>query len=185
MSNSPAIAAVSPSPEYVSPAFHKVTTLMSSLGTLWILALMFLIVADVLGRNFLDQPITGVAEIAGRSIVAIVFLQLPAAIATRRLTRSEFLISMIGRRFPWVRWLLEFAFTLIGLAVFVVLTWAAWPEFKDAWDFGEFFGVQGIFTIPTWPFRGLLILGSFMASVAALLLLKEQIMNTSSRSTES
>lgn len=182
MSNSTAVAVASPTSGSISPAFHKVTILMSSLGTLWILGLMFLIVADVLGRNFLDQPITGVAEIAGRSIVAIVFLQLPAAIANRHLTRSDFLILRIGRRFPWARWCLELAFTLISLAIFTVLTWAAWPEFKDAWAFGEFFGVQGIFTIPTWPFRGLLILGSFMAAVASVLLLKDQLMNPTFRS---
>lgn len=179
MSNLPAITAVRPSSPNVNAAFHTVTNLMSGLGTVWILALMLLIVADVLGRNFLDQPITGVAEIAGRSIVAIVFLQLPAAVASNRLTRSDFLIQMIGRRAPGVRRFMEITFTLIGAAIFAVLTWAAWPEFTSSWETREFFGVQGIFTIPTWPFRGLLMVGSATAVLASLLLIKIQVSDTS------
>lgn len=123
----------------------------------------------------MDQPITGVAEIAGRSIVAIVFLQLPAAIGSNRLTRSDFLIQRIGRQAPAVRLFLEVMFTLVGALILVVLTWAAWPELKSAWDTSEFFGVQGIFTIPTWPFRGLLMVGSAMAALASFLLVKVQL----------
>ena len=53
---------------------------MASIGTVWTFLLMLLIVADVIGRSFLSLPITGVAEVAGQSVVAIVFLQLGAAV---------------------------------------------------------------------------------------------------------
>jgi TRAP-type mannitol/chloroaromatic compound transport system permease small subunit len=172
MSNQSAITIDGSPPLQVDTAFQKAANMLASLGTVWILALMLLIVADVLGRNFLDQPITGVAEIAGRSVVAIVFLQLPAAVGATQLTRSDFLIQMIGRRAPNVRLFLEILFTLTGMAVFVALAWASWPEFQQSWETAEFFGVQGIFTIPTWPFRGLLILGSVMAALASLVVVK-------------
>ena len=74
----------------------SVAAAMSAVGTASIGALMLLIVADVIGRNFLDMPITGVAEIAARGVVAIVFLQVPAAILQKRLTRADFLVR---RRF--------------------------------------------------------------------------------------
>ena len=175
MSNQHALAADLSTPRQVDLTFQRATNMLSSLGTVWIMALMLLIVADVLGRNFFDQPITGVAEIAGRSVVAIVFLQLPSAIGANQLTRSDFLIQKIGRRAPTARLVLELFFTLTGMAVFMVLAWASWSEFQQSWVTAEFFGVQGIFTIPTWPFRGLLIVGSTMAAFASLVVLKTLI----------
>jgi hypothetical protein len=31
---------------------------------------------------------------------------------------------------------------------------------------GEFFGVQGLFTVPTWPFRALIMLGGAAGALA-------------------
>mgnify|MGYP002152415905 CR=1 FL=1 len=45
-----------------------IAAIMSSIGTIGIGALMGLVVADVVGRNFLDAPITGVSEIAARAV---------------------------------------------------------------------------------------------------------------------
>jgi TRAP-type C4-dicarboxylate transport system permease small subunit len=41
--------------------------LLASVGTVWIFLIMALVVADVIGRDFLDSPITGVAEFSSRS----------------------------------------------------------------------------------------------------------------------
>jgi hypothetical protein len=35
----------------------------------------------------------------------------------------------------------------------------------------EFFGVQGLFTVPTWPFRALIVLGGGAGALAYLALL--------------
>ncbi|MHA6326647.1 TRAP transporter small permease subunit [Roseivivax sp. CAU 1753] len=152
-----------------------VAAIMSSVGTLWIGALMALIVADVIGRNFLDAPITGVSEIAGRSVVAIVFLQVAAAILQKRLTRADFLIRRIERASPRSVSLIEAVFCLVGAVVFALILWASWPKFGSAWATSEFFGVQGVFTIPTWPFRGITVLGSAVASLAALYRMQDEI----------
>lgn len=159
------------------PAFHAApvgsvlgtaAAIMSSIGTAWIGGLMLLIVADVIGRNFLDAPITGVSEIAGRSVVAIVFLQVAAAILQGRLTRADFLIRRLGHVAPRVVPPLECAFALTGATVFALILWASWPSFVDSWTGSEYFGVQGVFTIPTWPFRLITVVGAAMASLAAL-----------------
>jgi hypothetical protein len=34
----------------------------------------------------------------------------------------------------------------------------------------EFFGVQGLFTVPTWPFRALIVLGGSAGALAYLVL---------------
>jgi len=151
--------------------FQRLANIFAAIGTLWIFFLMLLIVADVVGRNFLDRPITGVAEFAGRSVVAIVFLQLAAAIGSGRMTRSDFLISRVARRQPSLAKALEVLFALTGAFLFAALAVISWPELVAAWRGSEYFGVQGVYMIPLWPFRGLLVIGSALASVAYLVLL--------------
>lgn len=141
---------------------------MSAVGTASIGALMLLIVADVIGRNFLDLPITGVAEIAARAVVAIVFLQAAAAILQRRLTRADFLVRRIERVSPRGVSVIEAVFCVCGAVVFGLILWASMPKLLEAWTGAEFFGVQGVWTIPTWPFRGITVLGAAVAMLAAL-----------------
>ena len=45
--------------------------LLASVGTVWIFVIMCLVVADVIGRDFLNKPITGVAEFSARSVASI------------------------------------------------------------------------------------------------------------------
>lgn len=152
----------------VGAVLGSIAAVMSSIGTVWIGALMLLIVADVLGRNFLDAPITGVSEIAARSVVAIVFLQVAAAVLQKRLTRADFFVRMIAGVSPRAVVLIEALFSLVGAVVFALILWGSFPKFVDAWTGAEFFGVQGVFTIATWPFRAITVLGAAVASLAAL-----------------
>lgn len=156
-------------PETRRDPFHRLANLFAAIGTLWIFSLMLLIVADVVGRNFLNRPITGVAEFAARSVAAIVFLQLAAAIMSGKMTRSDFLLRLLMRWSPRAVTLLEIAFAIIGAFLFAALAYISWPEWMQSWAGDEFFGVQGVFTLPTWPFRALMVIGSVMASVAYLM----------------
>ncbi|NNU80338.1 TRAP transporter small permease [Halovulum dunhuangense] len=152
----------------VGAVLGGVAAFLSSIGTIWIGLLMLLIVADVLGRNFFNAPITGVAEIAARSVVAIVFLQVSAAILQGRLTRADFLLRRIGRASPGAVNVLEIVFALCGATVLAVLLWASWPKTVEAWVTAEFFGVQGVFTIPTFPFRAITVVGCTVGALACL-----------------
>lgn len=153
----------------------SVAAAMSAVGTAAIGALMLLIVGDVVGRNFLNAPITGVSEIAARSVVAIVFLQVPAAILQKRLTRADFLVRRIERASPRAVALIEATFCIVGAIVFALVLWASWPKLAESWATAEFFGVQGVWTIPTWPFRAITVLGAGFAVLAALYRATEEI----------
>lgn len=161
----------------VGAILGSVAALMSSVGTLCIGGLMALVVADVLGRNFFNAPITGVSEIAGRTVVAIVFLQVAAAIQQKRLTRADFLVRRLNRASPRIVFLLEAFFALTGAVVFALIFWASWPKMIDAWNGAEYFGVQGVFTIPTMPFRAITVLGSAVAALSALYRLFAEMRN--------
>lgn len=159
----------------VGAILNTVAAVLSSIGTAWIGALMLLIIVDVIGRNFLNAPITGVAEIAGRSVVAIVFLQVSAAVLQRRLTRADFVLRRLEGASPRLLSIVEAVFALAGAVIFALILWASWPRFATAWAGGEFFGVQGVFTIPTWPFRLITVVGSGLASLAALYVAQEEL----------
>jgi TRAP-type C4-dicarboxylate transport system permease small subunit len=155
-------------PDPVGKVLGMASAILSSIGTVWIAALMFLVVGDVIGRNFMNAPITGVAEIAARSVVAIVFLQVAHAIMQGRLTRADFLIRRIGARMPVARVALERGFAVAGAIIFALIVWASWGKTATSWTTSEFFGVQGVFTIPTFPFRAITIIGASLACLACL-----------------
>ncbi len=141
------------------------SNIIAAIGTTWTFALMFLIVADVVGRSFLNMPITGVAEIAAHSIVAIVFLQLASAVHDKRMTRADFLIDMILKGSPAVGRAIEAFFLAVGCIVMLVIAYATWRPMMVAFTGNEFFGVQGIFTIQTWPLRAIIVFGSVLTAL--------------------
>lgn len=143
--------------------------LLASLGTVWIFVIMCLVVADVIGRDFLDAPITGVAEFSARSVASIVFLQLAAAICSSRMTRSDFLLNIIGKRSTAAVKALDVFNALVGAALFSALAMIAWPELQGSLASAEFYGVQGVYSVPAWPFRGLIVAGSAAAALCYLL----------------
>ncbi|MET3892159.1 TRAP-type C4-dicarboxylate transport system permease small subunit [Bosea sp. OAE506] len=155
-------------PDAPRGAFDAALSVMAAIGTVWIFLTMFMIVADVLGRNVFNAPITGVAEIAGRSVVGIVFLQIAAAVAGGRMTRADFLINMIEARSPRAADGLEAVFALAGAVVFGLIAAASWHDLSSSWRSNDFFGVQGLFTIPTWPFWAITVIGAAAAGLAYL-----------------
>jgi TRAP-type C4-dicarboxylate transport system permease small subunit len=150
-------------------AFRSFVNILAVLGTCWIVLLMLLIVADVFGRNMISRPITGVAEVAARSVVAIVFLQIAAAVLAGRMTRADFLVNMLAPRLPGLVRALNFLFCLVGALVFAAIVYASWPDTANAWRTREYFGVQGLFTIPTLPFRAINMLGAACAMIAYII----------------
>ncbi len=157
-------------PPQPSDPVRAVLDALAAIGTAWTFALMLLICADVIGRSFLNAPITGVAEIAAHSVVGIVFLQIGATIHGRRMTRADFLLERIHRAAPGLGRAMEAAFCLIGAAVMAFIAQSAWPGMWNSLALREFFGVQGLFTVPTWPFRALIVLGGLAGAVAYLVL---------------
>jgi TRAP-type C4-dicarboxylate transport system permease small subunit len=156
---------------------------VAAIGTIWTFLLMFLIVADVIGRSFLSRPITGVAEIAAHSIVAIVFLQLAAAIHARRMTRADFLIERLHIEAPRLAGGIEAVFLLAGGVIMLMIAYAGFKPLGDAWRAAEFFGVRGVFTIPTWPFRAIIVFGATLAALVFLLQMLQEIARLSASKT--
>lgn len=151
-------------------SFGSITALLSAIGTLWIFALMLLICADVLSRDLFDLPIVGVPEMVQFSIVGIVFLQLAQTLRSGGLTRSDVLLGGLMRRHPRTGHLLEGVFCLTGCALFVIIMRTTWPLMEKAREEGDFFGNIGVFQVPTWPLKLIIIVGCVATALQFLLL---------------
>lgn len=133
---------------------------LNVLGSVLILLLMVLVGLDVAGRNLFNAPLSGVPEMVTLSIVAIVFLQIPAALRAGRMTQSDGLITALARRSPGAARALCTLFDLVSIAVIAVIVRMTWPMLTRAWTRGEFVGAVGDFTAPVWPIKLTLIVGS-------------------------
>lgn len=163
-------------PEAAPPRDHGwvalLTATLNAIGTVWIVALMLLIVTDIALRNLMNAPLSGVPEMVSFSIVGIVFLQLSHALRVGGLTRSELLLDTLERRAPAARRLLLALFNLTGAAVLALALWRFFPSFLDAWARPQrhFMGSPGVFVLPRWPLYGLMCLGMFATIVQFLAL---------------
>ncbi|HSC16842.1 MAG TPA: TRAP transporter large permease subunit, partial [Gammaproteobacteria bacterium] len=145
--------------------FAKLVGVLNAAGVVWVFALMFLISADITARTVFDDPIAGVTEMVSLSLVACVFLQLAQAVLHGRLMRVEMFLMPLARRAPAAASAWHALFALLGVALLVALVLGSWPDLTSAWSSAEFAGVEGIFTIPVWPIKLLIVVGSAVAAV--------------------
>ncbi len=149
-------------------AFAMLVTWLNGAGVVWVFALMFLIAADIIGRAAFDHPIAGVTEMVSLSLVACVFLQLGHAVLRGRLMRVEMVVEPLEQHRPSVAAAWQAVLAGVGVAVLVVIARGAWPEFARAWRTAEFAGVEGLYTIPVWPIKLLIVTGSIVAALELL-----------------
>jgi TRAP-type mannitol/chloroaromatic compound transport system permease small subunit len=148
--------------------FDRATAALSAVGTAWILVLMVLINVDVFGRFLFNTPIAGVPEIVELSIVGIVFLQIGHTLRTGRFIRSDAMIAQLLARRPRFGHLLQAFHHLVGGVLLGIIFYFEYPKFVLAWTNSEYSGAFGVFTIPTWPIKLIILIGSFCACVQFL-----------------
>lgn len=144
----------------ISQAFSKFVSGLNSAGGALIFALIIMINLDVFSRFLFNAPIDGVTELVELSIVAIVFLQLADAVRNGRLTRSDGLYNKLCEKNPKAGHLLGAFFDLAGAAFFLTIIAGSIPRLIDAWERGYYSGNQGIFVVPVWPVRLILVVGA-------------------------
>ncbi len=142
----------------VAKAFELWVMALNNIGTLWIFLLMLLINADVFARFLFNRPIDGVPEMVALSIVGIVFLQLGDAVRAGRLTRSDGFFNKVVARRPRLKLALNIFYDLCGMAFFVAILVGVYPIFIQAYQGGYYAGTEGIFTVPEWPVKLILVI---------------------------
>jgi len=150
--------------------FHRLTGAMNAIGTAWIIVLMVLLNADVIGRDVFGTPVRGVTEIVSMSIVGIVFLQLSDTLHAGKFTRAEVLLGYLQRRHRRLARALQGFYHLVGAALLAVICWASWGPLVEAVKIGEYVGAVGDFMAPMWPVRLIIVFGSACAALSFLFL---------------
>lgn len=137
----------------------RILTVMNTIGSAWIFVLMVMIDTDAFSRTLFTHPIHGVNEMVEMSIVAIVFMQIGDATRRGRLTRSDGFYGMVQSRTPRVGHFMGAIFDLLGVTFLVIVLYGAVPELIDAWRLNYFVGEEGLFTVPEWPIKAVIVLG--------------------------
>ncbi len=154
-----------------TPAWHRLLTFealvsgLNSLGSLWIVVLMAVIIVDIVGRTALSMPLRGVPELVKLSIVAIVFIQLGHTLRSGRMTRSDGLLRISRTRMPRLSHAMTLLFNLVGAGLFALVFHASYPFFVEAWTTGEYAGIQGYVSYPVWPVRLIILIGCAVAAI--------------------
>lgn len=149
--------------------FGRAMLLANVAATIWILLLMVLVVADVIGRNAFLSPIAGVPEMIEVSIVGIVFLQAAHTHREGQMVRSDGLLGLLRRRRPRAAAALDLMAQLAGCAMASVLAGAVLPRMIRAFERGEMQGISGHFTLPVWPLLLIVVMGSAFLAASFLI----------------
>lgn len=140
----------------------------AAIGTVLIGVLMIIICADIIARNLMGSSLPLVSEAGALLLVMLVALQLGATVRTGRLASTEIFITPFTERFPLAGAILSACFSLIGAAMLGLIAWATIRILEKDYASAEFIGVTGIATLPTWPFRFLILLGFTVAAIEFL-----------------
>jgi len=170
------VASVSDKGNTASPVLAVATALVrgavaisGALGSLVVLSMTILVVADVTLRTFFDLPLKGASEIGAFMVTAVVFLQTPLAAYAGRLTRLEWFGARLQRTSPLAGTIHGVLTDAAGAIALLLIAKASAPRLIDAWLTAEFFGTRGHFTAPSWPVRLIIVACSLLAVIAFLL----------------
>jgi TRAP-type C4-dicarboxylate transport system permease small subunit len=141
---------------------------MSALGSVLIVVLMVIICSDVVARNLFGASLPVVAEVSALTLVMIVYLQLGAAVRHNRLARADLLLSALEQRSPRGAAALNALFQLVGALMLGLLAWSTIGILEADLARGRYVGVTGVLTVPTWPFRAVILFGISVAALESL-----------------
>lgn len=141
---------------------------LAAIGTLMIGVLMVIICADIVFRNLLGASLPLVSELGALVLVMIVYLQLATTVRADRLARTDVFLPSFRHRFPTLGGLLSALFDLTGAVMIGLIAWSTLRILGKDYSSGEYIGVTGIATLPTWPFRVMILLGITVATVEFL-----------------
>jgi TRAP-type C4-dicarboxylate transport system permease small subunit len=133
------------------------------LGTLVVLALVVVLNVDVVARGLFSAPLKGSYEMVQFSVVMIVFLQLPDVVRVDRLTRSDGFLGLIGTRRPGVATNMRRIINALSAIFMGLIAYITFPECLHMWDTQDYFGVPGLFTLPWWPVKLVISVGTSLA----------------------
>jgi TRAP-type C4-dicarboxylate transport system permease small subunit len=156
-------------------AFGAFTMALNVVGTVLIIIMAVAVNADILGRDLFNQPVPGVTEFLGLSIVAVVFLQMANTLREDRHVANDLIIAAVATRWPRVAVVFYAAFHLIGALLMAMILWFVIPTFVENYQGNYYKGTAGYVEIPVWPFMLVVLVGAAASVVQYLLLAAHEL----------
>lgn len=123
----------------------RVETWFNLVAAMFIFGLMFLGVAQVLGRRLFNAPMTGYIDFVEISIATFAFLGIAYCQRVGGHVRMELFLKMAKGRWHYA---MEIFGTLIGLFIIGVLVWYGFEHFLRAYQLGDS-TIDA--ELPVWP----------------------------------
>lgn len=142
---------------------------LAAVSTLLIAVLMLLICADAFARNIFGGSLPLVSELGAAMLVVIVYLAMATTIRHNRLARTDVFLGWLAARSPRAAAVLSAVYNLIGAALLGLIAWAGLLTLAKDFEGGKYLGIQGVLTVPLWPFGVAFVVGLVAASVQFLL----------------
>ena len=127
------------------------------LGTVGMIAAMFVGVADVVGTEFLGSPVLGTLEFTESTMVLVVFGALAYAQERRSHIRVELLYGFVGAR---GKSFMEAVTHIVAFIFFGLVAWQGVGELIYSWEMKE--ATMGSVRFPLYPARFFLLLGAVL-----------------------
>ena len=132
-------------------------------AALCIFGLMFLGIAQVLGRQLFDRPVAGYIDFVELSMATFAFLGIAYCQREGGHVRMDLFVKMSSGR---LQWLLELFGTVVAIVLIGVLIYYGWDHFMRAYDSGD---STIDMELPVWPSK-LLVPVSFSLLFLRLIL---------------
>jgi TRAP-type C4-dicarboxylate transport system permease small subunit len=139
-------------------------------GTVGMIASMFVGVADVLGTEFFGHPVLGTLEFTESTMVLIVFGALSYAQERRAHIRVELLYGFVG---PRGKSFMEVVTHIVAFTFFGLVAWEGVGELLYSWEMKE--ATMGSVRFPLYPARFFLILGVVLLLLRLAIDIKQDI----------
>ena len=136
--------------------FKNALSLVHRISWIMLVLLMILGTADVLGRYFLNRPITGTREISSILMVGIVVFSWAYVQSEKGHLTIDFVVFQLP---PLVQVIMEIIVAFISLGIFGTITWQSAKIAIRYWEMG--YQVPTI-QIPLAPFQLFVTFGAFI-----------------------
>jgi TRAP-type C4-dicarboxylate transport system permease small subunit len=152
---------------------QTVNRFIAGVSGFFLIPLMIITAADVVGRDIFNHPIPGTVELS--QYMLAVFILLGFAYAHQ--VKAHVAVSIITSRLPHHAQLILYVITtLIGLFIFSILAWQGWVVGIEERT------VSDMLRVPQYPFRLLVAVAAFLICLELLIDLGDSLKKLVGRS---
>jgi TRAP-type C4-dicarboxylate transport system permease small subunit len=146
--------------EKMKKGIQMVNRFIAGVGACFLISLMLITSADVLGRDVFNHPIPGTIELSGYMLAVFILLGLAYAQQVKAHVGVSLIVSRLS---PRVRIIINMITLLISFLIFSILVWQGLVV-----GIGER-TVSDLLRIPQYPFRLLVAVAAFFVCLEFLM----------------